>query len=109
MTFPAHDPAQDRRELLAQALRRRALQQVVTTPLSHGQKALWFLHKSAPDSFAYHVSFSARIRSALDVDALRRAFGALARRHGALRATFRTLDGAPVQDIAGDREPLFRV
>ena len=41
-------------------------------PLSYGQRALWFLHQLAPESAAYNLSFAARVRSALDVDALRR-------------------------------------
>ena len=99
--------AADKRELLAEALRRKARQLTTTSPLSYGQKALWFLYVSAPDSFAYHVSFSARIHSPLDVDALRRAFQQLIERHGALRAAFKLQDGAPVQEIAGDRTVAF--
>ncbi len=99
--------AAEKRELLAEALRRKARQLTTTSPLSYGQKALWFLYVSAPDSFAYHVSFSARIHSPLDVDALRRAFQQLIERHGALRAAFKLQDGAPVQEIAGDRTVAF--
>src|ERR1700753_499689 len=90
-----------KRELLAGALRRRVRTQVITAPLSYGQKALWFLYLSAPDSAAYHFSFSARSRSVLDVDALRRSFQKLTDRHGSLRATFTTRDGEPVQEISG--------
>ena len=103
-----HLAATDKRRQLAEALRRKARRQVVTAPLSHGQKALWFLYLSAPDSPAYNVSFSARILSGLDTAALRLAFQQLVDRHGALRATFRMQDGVPVQDIAGEREILFR-
>ncbi|QSX77638.1 non-ribosomal peptide synthetase [Agrilutibacter solisilvae] len=106
---PRTDGLTDRRALLAEALRRKARQHTVLCPLSHGQKALWFLHRSAPDSCAYHVSFSARIRSVLDIQALRRACQALVDRHAALRAVFHLRDGEPVQEIAGDREVLFRV
>ena len=75
--------------LWVEALRRKARMKTTTSPLSYGQKALWFLYLSAPDSPAYHVSFSARIHSALDVDALRRSFQQLIERHGALRAAFK--------------------
>jgi amino acid adenylation domain-containing protein len=98
----------DKRQQLADALRKKARKQIVTAPLSQGQKALWFLYLSAPDSPAYNVSFSARILSRLNVDALRSAFQQLIDRHGALRATFRMQDGVPVQDIAGEREVVFR-
>src|SRR5262245_24684681 len=96
-----------KRELLAAALRKHARAQ--TTALSHGQKALWFLHLSAPDSFAYHVSFSARIRSRVNVEALRRAFQSLIDRHAALRATFKMQHGEPVQEIAGEQDVNFHV
>jgi amino acid adenylation domain-containing protein len=102
-------PAATKRELLAWALRRKARTQVISAPLSYGQKALWFLYRSAPDSAAYHVSFSARIRSALDVSALRRSFQKLTDRHGSLRAVFTLRDGEPVQEIAGHREVCLLV
>jgi NRPS condensation-like uncharacterized protein len=97
--------ARDRRALLADLLRRKAAaEQITTQPLSRGQKALWFLHQSAPTSAAYHVAFAARIRSALDVTALRLALQALVDRHALLRATFRMQNGEPAQDIRGHRE-----
>jgi len=99
----------EKRELLAEVLRRRARAKTTSAPLSHGQKALWFLHLSAPTSAAYHVSFSARICSALNVDALRRAFQALIERHGVLRAAFKLQQGEPVQEIAGDRKLSFHI
>ncbi len=99
----------EKREMLAEALRRKARRLTTTSPLSYGQKALWFLYLSAPESAAYHVSFSARIHSPLDVSALKRAFQQLIERHGALRAVFKLQDGVPVQEIAGDREVDFRI
>ena len=101
--------AAEKRDMLAEALRRKARQRTITAPLSYGQKALWFLYMSAPESPAYHVSFSARIHSPLDFEALRRAFQQLIERHGALRAAFKLQDGMPIQDIAGDREVSFKI
>lgn len=68
-------------------------------PLSHGQRALWFLHQLEPESAAYNVPVAVRILGALDVDALRRAFQALVARHASLRTTFTTVDGEPVQQV----------
>jgi malonyl CoA-acyl carrier protein transacylase len=77
-------------------------------PLSYGQQALWFLHQSAPDSAAYHVAFTARICSSVDVSALRRAFQALIMRHPMLRTTFaKTSEGKPVQEVHGYQEVYF--
>jgi amino acid adenylation domain-containing protein len=94
----------DRRAMLTEMLKRRAAEQVTTHPLSRGQKALWFLHRSAPASSAYHIAFAARIVSPLDVPALRRALQALIDRHPLLRARYRLENGEPVQDVMGYRE-----
>ncbi|MBB6254968.1 non-ribosomal peptide synthetase/type I polyketide synthase [Nitrospirillum iridis] len=68
------------------------------TALSVGQKGLWFLQQLAPDSAAFHTCFTARVRSALDVDALERAFRRVLDRHPGLRARFSAPDGLPRQD-----------
>ena len=101
--------AQRNRELLAAMLRKKAREQTIVSQLSHGQRALWYLYCSAPQSAAYHVSFSARIVSTLDIAALRKAFQSLLDRHGALRAVFKVKDGVPVQEIPGHREIAFTV
>jgi amino acid adenylation domain-containing protein len=101
-------PAQ-KREWLARALRQKAGAQVTTAPLSHGEKALWFLHQSAPESPAYHVAFSARIRSVVDVDALRRALQGLLDRHAVLRSVFKRRAGQVLREIAGHREVGFEL
>ncbi|HTG33799.1 MAG TPA: amino acid adenylation domain-containing protein, partial [Thermoanaerobaculia bacterium] len=78
-----------------------------SSPLSYGQQALWVLHRLAAHSGAYHIAAAARAVPALDGEALRRALGALARRHAALRATFHEVEGVPVQRFDG-REPELR-
>ncbi len=69
-------------------------------PLSAAQQRMWFLHQLAPTSPAYHMSFSRRLRGALDIEALRRAFEELVRRHEGLRSAFPTRDGVPYVAIA---------
>jgi amino acid adenylation domain-containing protein len=71
-------------------------------PLSYGQRSLWFLHQLAPLSGAYNVSSAARIRSALDAEALRRALQKIVDRHDLLRTTFLLLEGEPLQRV-GER------
>ena len=83
------------------AWRERATHNVVSHPASHGQRALWFLHQSNPTSAAYNVVFSARIRSAIDLPALRRSFQALVDRHPSLRTTFREESDCLVQQVRG--------
>src|SRR5262249_22774298 len=70
-----------------------------------GQQGLWFLHNLAPESTAYNIARAVKIRAALDVAALRRALSALIDRHAALRTTFATSRGRPIQQVA-DRVEL---
>jgi amino acid adenylation domain-containing protein len=96
--------AAEKRAYLAQMLRRKASSAKRTEPLSYGQKALWFLHRSAPESAAYHVAFTVRIRSDIDIAALRRALQKLLNRHDALRTTFELTADEPVRQVAGYQE-----
>ncbi len=57
-------------------------------PLSYGQQGLWFLYQLAPESAAYNIAFTARIRSSLNIPALQRACQKLIVRHPTLRTTF---------------------
>ncbi|MFP3938811.1 MAG: amino acid adenylation domain-containing protein [Thermoanaerobaculia bacterium] len=74
-------------------------------PLSHGQRALWFLQRLAPDSAAYHIAAAARVHGPLDAPALERAFRKLVRRHPALRAVFRPGPDGPVQRLDSQGDP----
>ena len=53
----------------------------------------------APESAVYNVNFAARIRSDVNVPALRRALQALVDRHPSLRTTFPGRLGKPVQQV----------
>ncbi|MEO6196031.1 MAG: amino acid adenylation domain-containing protein [Thermoanaerobaculia bacterium] len=68
-------------------------------PLSRGQQSLWFLHALDPMGAAYNVASAVRIRGELDVAALRASIAALIERHAALRTTFPTSRGEPVQRV----------
>ncbi|HVG10832.1 MAG TPA: non-ribosomal peptide synthase/polyketide synthase, partial [Thermoanaerobaculia bacterium] len=63
---------------------------------SMGQRALWLLDRLSPESGVNHIVAAARIRSGLDVVALKRAFAGLVQRHPALRTTFPEVRGEPV-------------
>lgn len=71
-------------------------------PLSYGQKALWFIHQSHPESAAYNVGVALRVRGAIDADALRRAFQRLVDRHPSLRTVFTAESGEPMQRVLRD-------
>jgi amino acid adenylation domain-containing protein len=66
-------------------------------PLSFSQERMWFLHQLAPESAAYNVPASLRIRGPLNVDALVAALRDVVRRHEILRTVFPVVDGRPVQ------------
>jgi len=68
-------------------------------PLSHGQKALWFISRLVPDDIAYNIGGALRISAELDVQALSRALEALVRRHASLRTTFEDSPHEPVQRV----------
>jgi amino acid adenylation domain-containing protein len=89
--------------------RERATQSVVSHSASHGQRALWFLHQSNPESAAYNVVFSARVRSEIDVPALHRSFQALVDRHPSLRTSFREESDRLVQRVQGYVPVCFTV
>jgi amino acid adenylation domain-containing protein len=68
-------------------------------PLAPGQQAIWFLHELAPDSAAYIIARAVRVRSPLDVPALRQAIKQLLERHAALRTTFQAGPSGPTQRV----------
>jgi hypothetical protein len=89
----------EKRALLAELIRKQKAEARSTFPLSFNQQGMWFLYQLAPESTVYNVTFSARIRSALDSDALQRAFQTLIDRHPSLRTTFTLVEGVPVQQV----------
>ncbi len=69
-------------------------------PLSFAQQRLWFLDQLDAGTAAYNISDAMRLRGPLDIEALRRSFDAIVRRHEALRTTFAAGEGQPAQVIA---------
>ncbi|HEY3304677.1 MAG TPA: amino acid adenylation domain-containing protein [Candidatus Binatia bacterium] len=84
----------------AQALPILAVSREEGLPLSFAQQRLWFLDQLEPKSSAYNIPGSMRLRGSLNVAALERSLNEIVRRHAALRTTFSTIDGEPVQKIA---------
>ncbi|HEY9660496.1 MAG TPA: condensation domain-containing protein, partial [Allocoleopsis sp.] len=71
-------------------------------PLSFAQQRLWFLYQLAPDNPFYNVPAAIRLSGTLDQRALARSFQEIVRRHAALRTTFTTVDGEPIQVISSE-------
>jgi amino acid adenylation domain-containing protein len=110
---PTYDPAGierlsrgEKRALLARILRKKS-RAVSTNPMSLGQKALYLLHLTAPQSPAYNMAMAVRIRARGDSAALRRACQLLLARHPCLRSRFAVRDGHAVQEIDAYQEVRF--
>ena len=78
-------------------------------PLSFAQQRLWFLAQMEGVSEAYHIPFGLRLKGDLDRTALRRALDGILARHEALRTTFVSIDGEPVQRIAAVEGSSFHL
>jgi len=66
-------------------------------PLSFAQERLWFLDQLQRGNPAYNLFDGWRLRGALDVKALERAFNEAVRRHEVLRSNFSAVHDQPVQ------------
>jgi len=64
---------------------------------------MWFIHQLAPESTAYNIYSSVRVKGKLDARILEQAFNIVIDRHEILRTTFDLLDSIPVQIIAPSR------
>ncbi len=98
-----------KRALLAQLLQQKAERAKTTAPLSSAQRALWFLYEMAPDATAFNIMCALRIRSSVDIPALRRSFQALIDRHPALRTTYGMQQGVAVQQVHAHQELFFEL
>ncbi|HVG10753.1 MAG TPA: amino acid adenylation domain-containing protein [Thermoanaerobaculia bacterium] len=78
------------------------------SPLSQGQRALWFLQRLRPEAAAWNIAAAARVRGRLDSARLRHAFERLTERHEALRLSFHPTPDGPVQRLREDAGLDFR-
>jgi amino acid adenylation domain-containing protein len=69
-------------------------------PLSFSQQQLWVLAQVAPEIPVYNEPFTIRLGGPINVDALAQSFNEILRHHDALRTTFSTVDGQPVQVVS---------
>ena len=100
--------ANEKRQLVAELLRKRDAEQMTVAPLTCGQKALIYLNRAHPTSCAYNALFAAQITGSVNVKALRRALQKIVDRHSILRATYGTHNGDFVQWVQGAREVDFQ-
>ena len=69
-------------------------------PLSFAQQRIWFLEQLQAESAIYNISAALHLQGTLNVAALERCFNEIIQRHEALRTTFSSIEGRPVQRIA---------
>ncbi|WP_223765871.1 non-ribosomal peptide synthetase/type I polyketide synthase [Corallococcus sp. AS-1-6] len=79
-------------------------------PLSFVQERVWRLEQHLPGLSAYNLPFVLRLEGDLDADVMERGIQEIVQRHEALRTTYDTVDGRPVQRFHPRmRVPLTRV
>ncbi|MFS0516454.1 condensation domain-containing protein [Nostoc sp. UIC 10607] len=74
-------------------------------PLSFAQQRLWFIDQLEPGSSLYNDTIAVRLTGRLNIAALAQSLNEIVQRHEALRTTFTTVDGQPVQVIT----PVLRL
>src|SRR5262249_26009241 len=77
--------------------------------LSFAQQRLWFLAQMEGVSEAYHLPFGVHLQGGLDRPALRQALNLILARHEALRTTFASIDGEPMQRIIPMEDSRFHL
>ena len=90
--------AEEKRALAAQLLAKRLGGAKTISTQSFGQQQWWYTNLMHPDSLSLSVPFPMRIKSRLDVPALRRCFQTLVDRHSALRTTYTMLAAGEEQE-----------
>jgi amino acid adenylation domain-containing protein len=70
-----------------------------SAPVSFAQRRLWFLDQLEAEKSVYNIAAARRLIGQLNAEALERALGEIVRRHEALRTTFTTSEGKPLQLI----------
>lgn len=68
--------------------------------LSPGQAALWYLHRSSPESIAYNVGMAVWVEGHIELPALQAALNTLTQRHEGLRTVFHESSSGAVKAIA---------
>ncbi|MEO8429888.1 MAG: amino acid adenylation domain-containing protein [Acidobacteriota bacterium] len=89
------------------AARLRPMPRPGEIPLSYSQQRLWFLDQLDPGAVAYNVSRAMRLEGRLDRGALERALAEVSARHEALRTTFPSREGRPVQRVSAHADVVI--
>jgi|GEM_PF-699708 amino acid adenylation domain-containing protein len=80
------------------------LQKAEFYDVSHAQRRLWILNRVENKSIAYNIPVVYKINSAIDVQALQKAFKTIIHKYESLRTYFIEIDGEPKQGILDEVE-----
>jgi len=78
-------------------------------PLSFAQQRLWYVDQLQPGGHTYNIAIAVRIKGPLDIVALEQSFNQIVERHEAMRTTFPSVDGRPLQLIEPAREAKLKL
>ena len=78
-------------------------------PLSFAQQRLWYVDQLQPGGHTYNIAIAVRIKGPLDVVALEQSFNQIVERHEAMRTTFPSVDGRPLQLIEPARQVRLKI
>ncbi|HUC10574.1 MAG TPA: amino acid adenylation domain-containing protein [Stellaceae bacterium] len=78
-------------------------------PLSFAQQRLWFLQQIDAGNPFYNMPMALEVRGPLDVAVLKRSINKVVQRHEALRTSFATIAGEPVQIVRSNFEVPFAI
>ncbi|MBE7122190.1 non-ribosomal peptide synthetase [Bacillus cereus] len=79
------------------------------SPMSFGQKRLWFLNQLYPESSAYNLSMALSMKGSLQLEALHQSLDDMVERHEILRTVFMEMDGEFIQVITPYKKIDFNV
>ncbi len=102
----------EKRALLARLLREKAGKRAAGDlhPLSHAQRALWYLQQLDTTGRYCNMAFTCRIAAPVDIEPLlQRAFQSLTDRHPMLRTTYVVRDNRPYQLVHSQRAVALKV
>ena len=98
--MPASPETEDAGEPLNQATNAGDEDEVFAFPASFAQQRLWFLDQVDPGTSVYNIPQAFELQGPLRIELIQRALQEIVGRHEALRTTFGSTDGTPLQLVA---------
>ncbi len=68
-------------------------------PLTYSQKSMWFYHQLTGGNPVFNIANAVRIKGKIDKNSIVKSLSKLVNRHEAMRTTFKSKNGTPVQVV----------